>query len=146
MAYWTDISGKVYNEITDFPEGTFGFVYRVKNKTNGKIYIGKKVLYYNKKKKLTKKELAEINTPGRKPTTKVVQSESDWKSYWGSAKDLILDYKSTPDSFERHILQPCPTKKALTYWEIAYQLKEDVLIVDSYNDNILGKFYRKDLE
>ena len=39
MAYWTDISGKVYNEITDFPEDTFGFVYRVKNKSNGDLQI-----------------------------------------------------------------------------------------------------------
>jgi serine/threonine protein kinase len=68
--YWTDLSGKLYNSLEDFPEGTFGFVYKVKNKSNGKIYIGKKVLYFNRKKKLTKKELAEITSPGRKPTSK----------------------------------------------------------------------------
>lgn len=147
IEYWTDLSGKLYNEVQDFPEDTFGFVYRVKNKTNGKIYIGKKVLYYNRKKKLTKKELLEINSPGRKPTHKVVQIESDWRSYWGSSKELIEDFKKqNGEDFERHILHPCPTKKALTYWEMAYQMKEDVLLVDSYNQNILGKFFPKDLE
>jgi len=144
--YWTDLSGKVYNEISDFPEGTFGFVYKVKNTSNGKIYIGKKVLYFNRKKKLTKKELAEITSPGRKPTTKVVQLESDWMDYWGSSKDLIADFKKqTGEGFERKILKECLTKKELTYWEIAHQLKEDVLLVESYNDNVLGKFYRKDV-
>ena len=144
--YWTDLSGKLYNSLEDFPESTFGFVYKVKNTSNGKIYIGKKVLYFNRKKKLTKKELAEITSPGRKPTSKVVQLESDWIDYWGSSKDLIADYKSqNGESFERKILKACLTKKELTYWEIAYQLKEDVLLVDSYNDNVLGKFYRKDL-
>jgi len=144
--YWTDLSGKVYNEISDFPEGTFGFVYKVKNNTNGKIYIGKKVLYFNRKKKLTKKELAEITSPGRKPSTKVVQLESDWINYWGSSKDLIEDFKKqNGDGFERHLLKTCLSKKELTYYEIAFQLKEDVLLVESYNDNVLGKFFRKDL-
>jgi serine/threonine protein kinase len=144
--YWTDLSGRLYNSLEDFPEGTFGFVYKVKNKLNGKIYIGKKVLYFNKKKKLTKKELAEIITPGRRPATKVVQQESDWINYWGSSKELITDFKNqNGKNFKRHLLKTCLTKKELTYWEISYQLKEDVLLVDSYNDNILGKFYRKDL-
>lgn len=144
--YWTDLSGKLFNSIEDFPTSTFGFVYKVKNKSNGKIYIGKKVLYFNRKKKLTKKELAEITTPGRRPTTKVVQLESDWIEYWGSSKELIIDFKNqNGENFERKILKTCLTKKELTYWEIAYQLKEDVLLVDSYNDNVLGKFYRKDL-
>ena len=140
------MSGKLFNSIEDFPTSTFGFVYKVKNKSNGKIYIGKKVLYFNRKKKLTKKELAEITTPGRRPTTKIVQLESDWMGYWGSSKELIIDFKNqNGESFERKILKTCLTKKELTYWEIAYQLKEDVLLVDSYNDNVLGKFYRKDL-
>jgi len=144
--YWTDLTGKVYNEVHDFPENTFGFVYKTKNLINGKIYIGKKVLYFNRKKKLTKKELTEITTPGRKPLTKKIQLESDWISYWGSSKELILDFKTQKgDGFERHILKTCLTKKELTYWEISYQLKEDVLLVESYNDNVLGKFYRKDL-
>jgi hypothetical protein len=40
----------------------------------------------------------------------------------------------------------CPTKKQLTYAELFYQIQYNVLVVDSYNDNILGKFYRKDLQ
>jgi len=49
------------------------------------------------------------------------------------------------DIYERNILHFCFSKKQLTYYEINYQIKYNVLEVDSYNDNILGKFYRKDL-
>ena len=36
----------------DFPKDTFGFIYIVKNNDTNKSYIGKKVLYHNKKVKL----------------------------------------------------------------------------------------------
>ena len=63
---------KVIEKIEDFPQDTFGFIYMVTHKPSGKSYIGKKSLFYNIKKKLTKKELAEQTGPGRKSTTKVV--------------------------------------------------------------------------
>jgi hypothetical protein len=45
--------------LSSFPEGTFGFIYRVVHIPTGKAYIGKKVLFHQKKVKLTKKELLE---------------------------------------------------------------------------------------
>jgi hypothetical protein len=134
------------NSIEDLPENTYGFIYKVIS-PSGKFYIGKKSLYHNTKKKLTKKELLEQTGPGRKATTKVVQKESDWKTYYGSAKELKEDITNIgKENFTREILRICYTKKSLTYWEIAYQCKEDVLLNATYNDNILGKFFRKDLE
>ena len=135
--------GEEYN-----PENYFGFVYKITNLTNGKFYIGKKFFWYNKKKKLTKKQLAEQTGPGRKPTTEIVKVESDWKTYWGSSKELLTDIKQLGDEhFECIILQLCKTKKELTYFEIHHQCKSDVLLPNTltYNDNILGKFFRKDL-
>jgi hypothetical protein len=132
--------------LEDFPENCVGFIYLIKNRTTGKIYIGKKSLYSNTNKKLTKKELAEQTGPGRKPTKKLVTKESNWKVYMGSSKELLADIKeSGEDVYMRDILHFCYSKKQLTYYEINYQMKYNVLEVDSYNDNILGKFYRKDL-
>ena len=52
-----------------------GFVYKITNLKNNKYYIGKKFFWYNKKKKLTKKQLAEQTGPGRKSTTEIVKTE-----------------------------------------------------------------------
>ena len=64
--------GKVINSIEDMPQGTFGFIYITTHNSSGISYIGKKSLYHNVKRKLTKKELAEQTGRGRKPTTQVV--------------------------------------------------------------------------
>jgi hypothetical protein len=131
------------------PEKYFGFVYKIINLKTGKFYIGKKVFWNNKKHKLTKKQLAEQSGPGRKPTHEVIRTESDWQKYWGSNKQLLADIKQYgEDNFDCWILKQCRTKKELTYYEMHYQCKEEVLIGKnrSYNDNILGKFFTKDLE
>lgn len=130
------------------PEDNFGFVYKITNLTDGKFYIGKKVFWNNKKHKLTKKQLAEQTGPGRKPTFEVIKTESDWQTYWGSNKQLLADIKTLgEDHFECLILQVCKTKKQLTYYEMHYQCKFECLVSPSmsYNDNILGKFFTKDL-
>jgi hypothetical protein len=135
-----------YQNIDDFKKENVGFIYLITNTTNNKIYIGRKSLYSNINKKLTKKELLEQSGPGRKPTKKLVTSESNWKVYCGSSKELLKDIKEIgEDKFTREILHLCNTKKQLTFYEIQYQIIYKVLEVDSYNDNILGKFYRKDL-
>jgi hypothetical protein len=130
----------------DFTTNDYGFIYKITNLESNKFYIGRKSFVHNKKKKLTKKEIAEQTGPGRRSTTKVEQIDSGWRKYWGSSKELLADVKLLgEDKFEREILKFCPTKKQLTFYEINYQMKYNVLEVDSYNDNILGKFYRKDL-
>lgn len=150
MKNWFHIDNKgniqEYNTIDDFPQGSIGFVYLITNTIKSKMYIGKKSLYSNINKKLTKKEISEQTGPGRKPTKKLVTKESTWKTYMGSSKELLSDIKENgEDNFYREILQHCYNKKQLTYYEINYQMKYDILDIDSYNDNILGKFYRKDL-
>ena len=129
----------------DFTTNDYGFIYKITNLESNKFYIGKKAFFHNKKKKLTKKELAEQTGPGRRSTTKVEQVDSGWRNYWGSSKELLADVKLLGEGkFEREIIKFCPTKKQLTYYEIHYQIQHSVLFTDSYNDNILGKFYRKD--
>lgn len=127
------------------PTVYYGFIYKIVNKTNGKFYIGKKIFQNSLKKKITQKELAEHQGKGRKPTHIRTQKESNWKSYWGSNKDLLADVKSLgEENFEREIIRLCITKKQHTYYELHYQCIYNVLECDSYNDNILAKFYRRD--
>jgi len=147
--WFTYENGKIteYDSIDKFPENCIGFVYKITNIKTGRFYIGRKSLYSNVKKKLTKKELSELNGPGRKPTKKLVTSESNWAVYWGSNKGILQEIKEGGTSmFRKEILKFCYNKKQLTYWELHYQCLENVLLTDkSYNDNILAKFFRKDL-
>ena len=141
---WKYGSKKV-ESLEDFPENAHGFVYHIKNTVTQKFYVGKKNLQSVTNKPLTKKELLEI-TDKRKSKKKQVIKESNWKSYWGSNKELLSDIKEYgEDKFEKTILKVCFSKKELTYYEIHYQCVHNVLTTNSYNDNILGKFYRKDL-
>ena len=138
---------KEYDSIDKLPENCVGFVYKITNIKTGKFYIGKKSLYSNIRKKLTKKELAELSGPGRKPTKKLVTSESNWLVYWGSNKGILQEIKEEGTNyFRKEILKFCFNKKQLTYWEVHYQCINEVLLTDkSYNDNVLAKFFRKDL-
>ena len=138
---------KVINSLEDMPQNTFGFVYIVTHQPSGISYIGKKSLFHNIKKKLTKKELAEQTRPGRKSATRVVVKESDWKTYYGSAKPIMELIKGgKQEEFTREILQLVPNKKLLTYYECKYLFKYGVLEhpLEYFNDNILGKFFTKD--
>ena len=138
---------KVINSLEDMPQNTFGFVYIVTHQPSGISYIGKKSLFHNIKKKLTKKELAEQTGPGRKSATRVVVKESDWKTYYGSAKPIMELIKGgKQEEFIREILQLVPNKKLLTYYEYKYLFKYGVLEhpLEYFNDNILGKFFTKD--
>ena len=135
---------KVIETIEDFGPDAFGFIYITTHKLSGISYIGKKSLYHTSNKKLGKKELAEIPvTRGKRPSKKIVVKESDWKTYYGSNTEV----KSLPkDELKRYVLMLCRNKKELTYWETKCLFQYNVLEDDRYmNDNILGKFYRKDL-
>ena len=138
--------GKEINEIADLPKNAYGFVYKTPHITGYK-YIGKKSLMYNRKKKLTKKELLEYaGKKGRTPTHIRVQKESDWKTYYGS-HHFIKEMLKTGDEneFAREILEIAYNKKELTYLECKYQFTLGVIESDEWlNDNILGKFFDRD--
>lgn len=140
---------KVIEKIEDFPEDIYGFVYMTTHIPTGISYIGKKALFHNVKKKLTKAELAEQTGPGRKATTKVIQKESDWKTYYGSAKPILEMLKEgKKDEFKREILHLAKNKKLLTYYECKYLFKYGVLEhpLEYFNDSILGKFFTNDFK
>ena len=143
-----EYKGKIIKSIKDFPAETFGFVYQTTHKS-GKAYIGKKVLYFNRKVKLGKRELLALPpTRGRRATTKQVVKESDWKDYYGShveIKNIIVE--EGVDVFTREILHICFSKKQLTYYENKYLFSLGVIENGDkyYNDNIEGRYFSKDL-
>ena len=82
-----------FKTLEDFPPDTFGFVYKITNICDGRFYVGRKVLYNNVSKILTKKEIAEWDKPGRVPKKRKITKESDWQDYWGSNKQIKQDLK-----------------------------------------------------
>ena len=156
-ATWT-YQGRVITSISDMPEDTYGFIYEVTYKPTGVKYIGKKVLYFERNKRLGKKALnalreerAEKGLRGRVPVKQKVVTESDWVDYFGSQKEILTLSKedNAGENWEKRILQFVPSKKLLTYYETKYLFKNGILEdKDStyINDNILGKFFRKDFD
>jgi len=125
-----------------------GFVYCTTHIPSGKGYIGKKFLVHTQKRKLAKKDLKVYEgSPGRPPKYKLVSKESDWKTYYGSNKQLLeLLNSEKKENFQREILRLCISKKRLTYYEMKYQFIHEVLEKpdEYFNDNILGKFFTRD--
>lgn len=141
---WT-YQNKHVNSISDIPfDLPFGFVYKITNVTLNKIYVGKKNFFSETTKALGKKELALL-TDKRKSKFKTVIKESDWITYNSSCKPLLLDFESNLYEWEKEIIEIAFFPKHLTYLEVKHQIISDVLGVESYNENILGKFYRRDL-
>jgi len=118
-----------------------GFVYKIVDVELDKIYIGKKVFWFRRKKRLGKRELAAMQDR-RRSKTKLIVSESDWITYTGSNKELNERIKDGAQ-ITKEILRLCETKALMTYYETKFQFSEEVLEIDSYCDNINGKYYRK---
>jgi len=146
--------GKIITDISDMPENTYGFIYEVLHKPTDRKYLGKKVLFFERNVRIGKRETEALKEErkakgigGRVPAKKKVIKESDWKDYYGSHKDIVeLVKQGKQFEFERKILTFVPNKKLLTYYECKYLFIKEVLEErNNYiNDNILGKFYKKD--
>ena len=154
---WT-YKGKSITELSDMPEGTFGFIYKITNGKTNEFYIGKKQVVSIRKRKFGKREIAKLEDK-RMKRYEMVEKESDWLEYrysnytvklWFDENEtaLLEDRRSDiNDRLELKILKFCKNKKALTYYELQEQFLHDVLVDElSLNDNLLGKFFRKDLE
>ena len=117
--------------------GQFGFVYRITNLQSGKQYIGRKYFTSSRKPRGSR----------RKRT-----SESNWKAYYGSSKELTEDRKLLGNqAFRREILSIHGTLGKVNFEETRQLFLNNVLtesLTDGtpayYNSNILGRYYRKD--
>ena len=132
---------KKITNVEQFPEGTYGFVYKITNETNGKIYVGKKNLFTKRKKRFGKRKIAQMEDK-RAKKWEYVEKESNWLSYTGSCVSLNEDVANGHE-MAKEILQLAKSKAELTYLEAKWQFCQEVIEKESYNDSILGKFYRK---
>ena len=122
-----------------------GFVYLITNLETGKRYIGKKLAKFSK---TTTKTVTLKN--GTKKKKKIrSKTDSDWKTYWSSSKDVQADVKILGfDKFKREILMFCLTKGTATYYEAKYQFHYEVLEKQDewYNGQIQCRVHRSHIK
>ena len=149
---WLQNGAEVTEDI--IPDEAVGFIYMITHVPSGKYYIGKKSLESVRTVKIGKRELLKIKEErkavgmgGRAPLKKKVRKASDWEKYHSSNEWINEQVKEgKADEFKREIIQFCNSKKSLSYYEVYWMFKYDVLLDDNcLNGNISGKFYRKDL-
>ena len=109
-----------------------GFVYVIErlNAKEGekKFYWGCKQFFSN----ITKPPLKG------KIRKRKIKKESDWKSYYGSSKELILDIeKYGKEYFKRTILVCCSCKWQMKFEELKFQIENKVLFRDDTYNGII---------
>ena len=78
-------NNKKIKSIDDFPSEAIGFIYKITNEDNGKVYYGRKTCRGFTKKKLTKKE--KLLPENKRKTYKTVFKEyKGWLNYTGSSE------------------------------------------------------------
>jgi hypothetical protein len=136
------------------PENAVGFVYKIIHIPSGKFYIGKKSLESIRTVKIGKRELIKIKEErkaagigGRASLKKKVRKTSDWETYYSSNEWINEQVKEgKQEEFKREIIQFCNSKKSLSYYEVYWMFKYDILSDENcLNGNISGKYFRKDL-
>lgn len=114
-------------------EGYYGMVYLIVNHDTKKSYVGKKFFWSQKKRQVK----------GRK---RRYLAESDWKTYYGSNKQLVEDMENGLANIERFVLKLCRTKTECAYYELKEQVDRGVLLTeDYYNEFIGGKIHGRNL-
>ena len=140
IQHWSH-NGNLVTESLDEHEG---FIYLIVNETLGdKFYIGRKSFWSYSKKRLTPKE--KLLPENRRKTFKISKTETKWRSYTGSCKELNEDIKKG-HKITKTILRFCKTRRQMTAWETKYILCDCFGKDNCYNGSIGGKIFKQDFE
>jgi len=124
------------------PISAIGFIYKITKLDDYKFYIGKKQIYTNRRTKITQKE--KLETGNNRKKFKIVTKESDWLTYNSSCLELKKEIKELGEGrFIKEILEFCFDKRDLNYKEVRWQFLLEVLEKNTYNGNILNRFFRE---
>ena len=124
MSHWL-FNEKILNEA---PENAFGFIYKITNTTNNKMYIGRK--YFEKKRRVKKKGQTR---------RKVIRKSSDWQTYTSSSKPLNETISKLGKSkFKFEIIEFGYTKGQVNYLEENIQHRLQVIFDDRYYNDCIG--------
>lgn len=121
--------GEAFKPLEEELKQWVGFVYVITDKTNSKMYVGKKQFW-------SKKTLPPLKGKTRKRRSVV---ESDWMKYYGSSdlvKQLLVEHGE--DCFHREILHFGKSKGELGYLEAKEQFDRNVLLDDNYYNGIIN--------
>ena len=118
------------------PERAIGFVYKIENLKTGKVYIGKKLLFFSKTSQKT--VLLKNGTKKKKKIKSLVPS--DWPTYWGSSEKVLADIAQYGvENFRREILFFCENKGSLSFYEAKIQFELGVLLhPDKFYNGIIN--------
>lgn len=129
-------NGKDIISHSDFTDDVVGFIYCI-HYSDGRKYIGKKLIRSNRRLKPTKKQLAI-----RKNYKRVELKNHSFVKYTGSTK--LADGL---EIVKREILELCSSKLGLAYQETKYLFNKNVLETDEYiNENIMGKYFKGNIK
>ena len=120
---------EAYEPTEDQLKELVGFVYVITDKSNNKMYVGKKIFW-------SRKTLPPLKGKTRKRRSIV---ESDWRSYYGSSdlvKQLLVEHGE--QNFYREILYFCRSKGEMGYLEAKEQFARNVLLDDNYYNGIIN--------
>jgi len=113
----------------EIPDKFFGFLYRITNTTDGRVYLGKKQAKTMKKYPPLK---------GKKKPRRI-EKDTDWKKYTGSCKRLNDDIKELgKDKFKFEIVRFGDSKSELAYLETYYIMMEHAIISDKFYNGIVN--------